>query len=109
MLAGGAYGAGGGGSVHYEEGSYYDQSNRGRYTGSGSTDSSISSTSSTSSQGSTSGKCKYVWSDQNNRWECEGASDPIVVTDQGSTDSGWVTLPDGTRVRSHSGKIVNRY
>ena len=92
----GTYGAGGGGSVHYEEGSYYDQSNRAKYSGSGSSDYSASS-SSTSSPG----KCKYVWSDQNNRWECEG-SDPALVTDHGSSDSGWVTLPDGTQRRSQS-------
>ena len=99
--AGGAYGAGGGGSVQYEEGSYYDQSNRGRYTGSGAAD--YSSTASSSVGGATSAKCKYVWSDVNSRWECEGAIDPAgVVTDQGSADSGWVTLPDGTRQRSQS-------
>jgi hypothetical protein len=99
------HGSSGGGSVHYEEGSYYDQSNRGRYassgSGSGSGDSSASS--------SSSGKCKYVWSDQNNRWECEGsAPEGSAVTDHGSSDSGWVTLPDGTRFQFYGSPFQSK-
>merc|ERR1719216_740879 len=93
----------------------------------GSTSSSSSSSSASSSSGGSSTTGRWVWSEASQKWEW---SDPKATTsgmssdmasssiadesnlnnyDQGSSDSGWIMLPNGTQVRTQSSWSSSSY
>ena len=127
-----------GGNTRYEEGSYFDLDHRdvegsnkdsssGSYSSSKSSSSSSGASSSSSSTSTTTGR--WVWSETSGKWEwseasttSEGGSADASTTvssegydmnlnnyDEGSSDSGWIMLPNGTQVRTQSSWSSSSY
>jgi len=122
------------GRTGYNEGSYFDQeSNSGSYGSSSSSNSESSSSSSSGSYGSSSSSSssstseassgRWVWSDATGKWEwsesqttaSQDTSDANANAnagssyDSGSSDSGWITFPNGTSLRTQSSWSSSSY